>query len=332
MKRFLHVSIVIVLIALTNVSVASDKIYWTADGNIQRSDLDGMALENIITGLSQPEDVAVDLEAGKIYWTDLATLKIQRANIDGSSIENIVTDVESFSIAIDADAGNIYWTDYSEDKVQRANLNGSGVELLYDGVNQAAAIVLDIYHGRMYWVDDLAGTIKRANLDGSMVEDVVTGIFAPKGIAVDNCAGKIYWAEGLLDSSIYSADIDGTNAVKLVSTYALDIALDLFDGKIIWTNDLLDKIQRCDLDGANLEDITLTANSPKGIDLVMQNNSMPGDFNLDCGVDLADFAVFSDAWNSIDGEDSWNPDCDIADPYGVIDISDLSLFAQQWLE
>jgi hypothetical protein len=56
------------------------------------------------------------------------------------------------------------------------------------------------------------------------------------------------------------------------------------------------------------------------------------DFTKDGSVNLADFATFSDAWDSIDGRINWNPDCDIADPQGVIDISDLLLFALHWLE
>lgn len=55
------------------------------------------------------------------------------------------------------------------------------------------------------------------------------------------------------------------------------------------------------------------------------------DFTKDGRVDLADFATFSSAWDSIDGEGNWNPDCDIAEPQGVIDISDLLLFALHWL-
>jgi len=329
MKRFLHISIVTVLITLTSVSVASDKIYWTAGGKIQRSNFDGTEVEDAITGLSEPEEVAVNFEAGKIYWADHGTSKIQRANLDGSSVEDIVTGVESWSIAIDADAGKIYWTEYSEDKVQRANLDGSGVELLYDGTGQANGIALDICSGKMYWADDLGGKIMRANLDGSQVEDVITGIFAPKGLAVDCCAGKLYWAEGLFDSSIHSSDIDGTNVVELVSTYAWDISLNLFNGKIIWTNDLSDKIQRCDFDGSNLEDVTSTANSPKGIGLAMKNNSKPGDLDKDCDVDNEDFAVLAGQWMQ---QGSYSADIAPDGGDGTVNWFDLKVLIDNWLE
>ena len=36
-----------------------------------------------------PEDLALDLGAGKMYWTDGGTNKIQRANLDGSGVEDI---------------------------------------------------------------------------------------------------------------------------------------------------------------------------------------------------------------------------------------------------
>ena len=314
---------------MTSTSAASDKIYWTTDSRIQRSNLDGTGVENLITGLSQTNEVAVNVKEGKLYWADHGTYKIQRANLDGNSVEDIVTDVETWSIAIDADAGKIYWTEYSEDKVQRANLDGSDVELLYDDISQATGIALDIYNGKMYWADDLARKIKRANLDGSQVEDVVTELFAPMGIAVDCYTGKLYWAEVI--GGIYRADTDGTQLVKLVDTYVWDVTLDAFHGKLLWTNNLSDRIQRCDDDGSNLEEVALTANAPLGIALAMQNNSVPGDFSSDCEVDFADFAVFSNAWDSTDVDSHWNPNCDIADPLEIIDMSDLLLFTQNWI-
>ena len=59
---------------------------------IQRANLNGTNIEDIVTrGLRTPTGIAVDPEAGKLYWADSGTDKIQRANLDGSNIEDIVT-------------------------------------------------------------------------------------------------------------------------------------------------------------------------------------------------------------------------------------------------
>jgi len=72
------------------------KIYWCSQGygTIQRADLDGSNIEDLVTiaGWNGPDGIALDIEAGKMYWTGLnEILKIQRANLDGSDVEDLVT-------------------------------------------------------------------------------------------------------------------------------------------------------------------------------------------------------------------------------------------------
>ena len=71
-----------------------NKMYW-ADNQafkIQRADLDGSNVENLVTGLSAPIGVAVDGAGGKVYWTDAGSAKkIMRADLDGSNVQDLVT-------------------------------------------------------------------------------------------------------------------------------------------------------------------------------------------------------------------------------------------------
>ena len=56
------------------------------------------------------------------------------------------------------------------------------------------------------------------------------------------------------------------------------------------------------------------------------------DFDSNGDVDHYDFAIFAVAWQSLEGEPNYNPLCDISDPVdGVIDIYDLTVFADNWL-
>ena len=58
---------------------------------IQRSDLDGSNVEDLITsGLHTPVWLALDVSGGKMYWTDWGTDRIRRADLDGSNVENLV--------------------------------------------------------------------------------------------------------------------------------------------------------------------------------------------------------------------------------------------------
>ena len=116
---------------------------------IQRANLDGSEVEDLVTGLNNPSDLAVDTVGGKIYWTDggnpfAETVgKLQRANIDGSEVEDLPTreGLREFphGIAVDGREGKIYWsgltfsaTDASA-RIQRANLDGSDAEDIFIG-------------------------------------------------------------------------------------------------------------------------------------------------------------------------------------------------------
>jgi hypothetical protein len=56
------------------------------------------------------------------------------------------------------------------------------------------------------------------------------------------------------------------------------------------------------------------------------------DRNEDGNVDFFDFLTFAAAWQAVSGVDAaYNGDCDLAEPFGIIDTADLQLFANQWL-
>ncbi|RKU31454.1 hypothetical protein C6499_04570, partial [Candidatus Poribacteria bacterium] len=94
----------------------NDKMYWTVwnatPNKIQRANLDGSAIEDIITDLKSPRGIALDVPNGKMYWADLGAGKIQRANLDGSDVEDIITGLLGPNgIALDSDGNKIYWAD-----------------------------------------------------------------------------------------------------------------------------------------------------------------------------------------------------------------------------
>ncbi len=74
----------------------------------------------------------------------------------------------------------------------------------------------------------------------------------------------------------------------------------------------------------------------QGIDMafvIATSVPMPneGNFDGDEDVDFADFAILSAAWLTEDGQEGWNPDCDISSPAdSIIDMLDLVEFVEHW--
>ena len=251
------------------------KIYWleSLTGRIRCANLDGTDIEDIVTGLRFPEDIAVDADGGKIYWADSAPSKIRRANLDGTNIENIVEGISPQGIAVDGLRGKIYWTDPYDacaSVIQRANLDGTNIENIVTGLCFPEGIAVDATRGKIYWADWGLRKIQRANLDGSNAEDIVT-LEAPQyaeGVAVDVIGGNIYWTSNDGETGkIQRANLDGSNVEDIVTglNSPEGIAVDALRGKIYWTDSGTDKIQRANLDGSNVEDIVTGLNNPEGI-------------------------------------------------------------------
>ena len=235
-------------------------IYWTeAVGRIQRSRLDGSRVEVLLTGLDDPDGLALDMAAGKMYWADYGTGKIQRANLDGSQVEDLLTTglVIPGGLVLDLAGGKMYWTDLGTDRIQRANLDGSQVEdLVATGLDSPFELALDLAGGRMYWTDWGTHKIQRANLDGSQVEDLVTGLSDPLGLALDLAGGRMYWTDSGTDK-IQRANLDGSQIEDLVTGLSdpYGLALDLARGKMYWSDYSVDRIQRANLDGSQIENL-----------------------------------------------------------------------------
>ena len=204
-------------------SASPGQIYWTGTGTdfIQRSELDGTNIQNLVTtGLVGPYRIDLDSAGGKMYWADRQADKIQRANLDGTVVEDLVTGLsEPEFISLDVAAGKMYWTDSVAVKIQRANLDGTAVEDIVTGIGNVYGMALDLSAGKVYWVrEGPSNLIQRANLDGSSVENVTpTSTDNPKDIELDVAAGKMYFVESGAVEQIRSANLDGSGPTVLVS-------------------------------------------------------------------------------------------------------------------
>ena len=243
------------------------KMYWTTAGVgpnlLQRANLDGTGIETIITAVFPVLGVAIDAQAGHVYWNE--TNSIRRANLDGTNVRILGTGGLIQDMTLDLVNQKLYLTRWvgGSGRVERSNLDGTARETLVSGIGNGS----------------LSG---------------------PVGIGVDAAGGKVYW--GYFDflsgqGKVQRANLDGTNienVVPLTSNGVDALILDLPNHKIYWTildfNVKFGAIQRADLDGSNIEQLPLTGIFPGGIAILRV--PCPGDMNCDGRLDGADIDPF----------------------------------------
>jgi DNA-binding beta-propeller fold protein YncE len=179
------------------------KLYWCdREGmRVMRANLDGSNIETLVdTSQGDPRPgpdpakwcvgIAVDVDGGKLYWTqkggdNAGEGRICRANIEVPSgqtptnrqdIELIYDGLpEPIDLDIDPTTRTLYWTDRGDpprgNTVNRAPLDvKSGKrkppEIVFDHLMEGIGLALDREGGRMF-ITDFAGTVYSANLDGS---------------------------------------------------------------------------------------------------------------------------------------------------------------------
>ena len=262
------------------------KVYWT-DGSIAWADLGGddYDAEYIPSSAStNAYSIALDVDGGKMYWTNPDTQTIQRADLNGQNIEETLTVSDGYPeeiILLDVAGGKMYWTNPGTQTIQRADLNGQNAEHFFDLsqlhlTGELADIALDLDGGKIYWTDSgiegrywialRTGTIQRADLDGQNREVLFDPIVRrPYGIALD--VDKMYWSDSIA-GSIQRANLDGSDLEVLVTGLDEPTGIALTAGrKIYWADSGTGKIQAADLDGSQVEDIVTGLDHPSAIAL-----------------------------------------------------------------
>jgi DNA-binding beta-propeller fold protein YncE len=240
------------------VDVAGGHIYWTNmgnpkanDGTIDRADLDGANVTNVVApgATWTPKQLQLDAKNRKLYWSDREGMRVMRSNLDGSKIETLVdtsqgdarpgADLRKWcvGIALDVEGGKIYWTQKGPDKggrgrIFRANLelpqgqtpaNRQDIELLYDNLPEPIDLDLDLGNRMMYWTDrgdpPRGNTVNRAPMDaapgnGTEPEIVFNHLMEGIGLSLDLTNSRMFLTD--LGGSVYSANLDGSNTKNLL--------------------------------------------------------------------------------------------------------------------
>jgi hypothetical protein len=185
------------------------KLYWCdREGmRVMRANLDGSNIETLVDtseGDSRPGKdlkkwcvgIALDVEAGKLYWTQKGADK--------------------------AGEGRLFRTNLEIFKGQTP-ANRKDIELLYENLPEPIDLELDLANRTIYWTDrgdpPKGNTVNRAPMDAAPgnrrePEIVFNHLMEGIGIALDLKGGRMFLTD--LGGSVYSANLDGSNKKTLL--------------------------------------------------------------------------------------------------------------------
>jgi len=257
-------------------------------GRIQSMNPDGSDRKVVVTGCRLPDGIAVDVEGGHIYWTNMGSTpsandgSIERADLDGRNRKVIVPPGGTFTpkqIQLDKKNGKLYWCDREGMRVMRSNLDGSRIETLVqtgegaadrrDQTRWCVGITIDPERKQIYWTqkgpdNGEQGRIFRAGIeipkgqtaaDRSDIEVFFDRLPEPIDLELDHRNRVLYWTDRgdpPRGNTVNRASIDAKpQAPEIVVTHLMEgigIALDV-PGDQMFVTDFAGSIYSAKLDG-----------------------------------------------------------------------------------
>src|SRR6201988_3392828 len=255
---------------------------------IHSMNLDSSDRKTIVADCHLPDGIAVDANAGHIYWTNMGVPNlddgsIERADLDGKHRKVIVPQGVTHTpkqIHLEKGAGKLYWSDREGMRGMRANLDGSQVETLVetgrgdkdrrDATRWCVGITLDPVRRQIYWTqkgpdNGEQGRLFRAGIEiprgespanRSDIEVFFDHLPEPIDLELDLKSRVLYWTDRgdpPRGNTVNRASIDAKpQAPEIVLTHLMEgigIALDLPRNRMFVT-DFAGSVYSARLDGS----------------------------------------------------------------------------------
>ena len=257
-------------------------------GRIHAMNPDGTDQQVIVSNCHLPDGIAVDVEVGRIYWTNMGVPNlndgsIECADLDGRNRKVVVPQGLTFSpkqIQLDKKSGKLYWCDREGMRVMRSNLDGSQIETLVetgrgdadrrDQTRWCVGITIDPERTQIYWTqkgpdNGEQGRLFRAGLEipkgetaanRSDIEVFFDHLPEPIDLELDVKNRVLYWTDRgdpPRGNTVNRASIDAKpRAPEIVVTHLMEgigIALDVPHDRMFVT-DFAGSIYSARLDGS----------------------------------------------------------------------------------
>src|SRR6201985_2703441 len=272
-------------------------------GRIHAMNPDGTDQHVIVSNCHLPDGIAVDVEVGRIYWTNMGVPNlndgsIECADLDGRNRKVVVPQGLTFTpkqIQLDKKSGKLYWCDREGMRVMRSNLDGSQIETLVetgrgdadrrDQTRWCVGITIDPERMQIYWTqkgpdNGEQGRLLRAGLEipkgetaanRSDIEVFFDHLPEPIDLELDVKNRVLYWTDRgdpPRGNTVNRASIDAKpRAPEIVVTHLMEgigIALDVPNDRMFVT-DFAGSIYSARLDGSGERDFLEAQGNLTGI-------------------------------------------------------------------
>jgi sugar lactone lactonase YvrE len=272
-------------------------------GRIHAMNPDGTDRKVIVSNCQLPDGIAIDVEVGRIYWTNMGVPNlndgsIECADLDGRDRRVLIPQGLTFTpkqLHLDKQNSKLYWCDREGMRVMRSNLDGSQIETLVetgrgdadrrDQTRWCVGITIDPERKQIYWTQKGAdngeqGRLFRAGLEipkgetaanRSDIEVFFDHLPEPIDLELDVKNRVLYWTDRgdpPRGNTVNRASIDAKpRAPEIVVTHLMEgigIALDVPNDRMFVT-DFAGSIYSARLDGSGERNLLYAQGNLTGI-------------------------------------------------------------------
>lgn len=184
-----HDSKVVSDIAVNDVQVASNKLYYSTSTQIIRADLDGSNPVTLVTesgGIANimPGTLRVSPDDGKIFWANYHGLR--SADLDGTNPQYVASGpAYNFAKALEVGSSVLYFIDL-DDAIRRINFDGTGDTTLRAGSEELGDLLIDTVGSRLLFANHGTHAIEAIPLGGGSSTQIAAGTGDVLGMAFDS--------------------------------------------------------------------------------------------------------------------------------------------------
>lgn len=243
-------------------------------------------IELVAKGLARPVGVAVDSDAGKIFFTEDdqtggdTKWPLTSSNFDGSDKTTVIPGLlDPQGIHVDTKAKKVYYTEHHGQRVGVVDYDGKNQKTLHTftgDITFPSDVVVDNQNGLLFvQVGGALSTgyqLVKMGLDGSSPTVIMKDIVRAYGVTVDPSSKVVYYVSGGHGGFIGNVTYDGSSHGIVLPglNYPFEVDIDTDLNRLVYTSTGVGdgKVTTCKFDASDCQDVEELGFAPSGISFV----------------------------------------------------------------